>query len=416
MAYIDLFAGAGGLSEGFIRAGYDAVAHIEMNPDAINTIKTRLCYHYLAGQNQLNDYYNYLRGRITREALYALVPDDVLAAAMQYTMSVRNIPEIFANIDARLAAQNINHVELIVGGPPCQAYSLAGRAKQRRNEKERESGNKVDDDRKYLYRLYCRFLRYYQPEMFVFENVPGLLSLDGGRHWKNVQRMLRSAGYEIRTYDVRSSTFGVPQDRRRIIVIGKRIGTHYQFPVFENVAPNWTIADILHDLPSIQAGGQNNRYRRVQMRPYVAEHIRTQDDVLTWHIARPNIDRDRQIYRIAIQQWNQQGQRLHYQTLPENLRTHKNIKDFTDRFKVVAPDLAYCHTMLAHIAKDGHYYIHPDLKQARSLTVREAARIQSFPDNYFFEGSRTSAFTQIGNAVPPLMAQIIAEALDESLH
>jgi len=417
MAYIDLFAGAGGLSEGFIRAGFDAVAHIEMNPDAVNTIKTRLCYYYLSEHNQLNDYYNYLRGQITREALYALVPDDVLAAAMQYTMSDENINEIFANIDARLQAQGVGQVELIVGGPPCQAYSLAGRAKQRCEDTARANGGNVDDSRKYLYRLYCQFLQRYQPEMFVFENVPGLLSLDGGQHWLNIQAMLRAAGYQIDHRELNARNFGVPQNRRRIFIIGWRNGTQHRFPNFaEAAAPGWTIQNILNDLPPVQAGGQNNQYRRVQMHPYVAQNLRNANDVLTWHIARPHTDRDREIYRIAIREWTTNNNRLNYQTLPQELRTHKNTKDFTDRFKVVAPNLAYCHTVLAHIAKDGHYYIHPDAGQARSLTVREAARIQSFPDNYFFEGSRTSAFTQIGNAVPPLMAQAIAEALAEQLQ
>ena len=141
--------------------------------------------------------------------------------------------------------------------------------------------------------------------------------------------------------------------------------------------------------------------------------IRTRDDVLTWHIARRQIDRDREIYRIAIRKWFGDHERLTYGELPAELRTHKNTASFLDRYKVVERDNNACHTMVAHISKDGHYYIHPDIDQARSISVREAARIQSFPDNFFFEGPRTAAFVQIGNAVPPLLAKAIAKAIKQ---
>lgn len=417
MAYIDLFAGAGGLSEGFMRAGFEAVAHIEMNSDALNTIKTRLSYYYLLNNGLINKYYDYLKGNTTREELYALVPENILSTALNYTMTEENLEEIFTHIDNLLAMRaNDNKVNVIVGGPPCQAYSLAGRSKQRRDAEARANGNgSTDDQRKYLYRIYCRFLAKYNPEMFVFENVPGLISADNGRHWQDIQEMLRNAGYDIDWKPLNAADFGVPQTRRRIIIIGWRRGTRHSFPNFQPVNANWTIQDILNDLPSIQAGQTKHNYKQSPS-PYVAEKLRNHNDILTWHIARPHIERDREIYRFAIKTWNKNKKRLNYTEIPENLRTHKNTKDFTDRFKVVAPDLPYCHTMLAHIAKDGHYYIHPDAKQARSLTVREAARIQSFPDNYYFEGSRTSVFTQIGNAVPPLMAEAIARALHEQLN
>ena len=123
------------------------------------------------------------------------------------------------------------------------------------------------------------------------------------------------------------------------------------------------------------------------------------------------MERDRDIYRLAIKSWKKNHSRLKYTEIPKELATHSNRTSFLDRFKVVADDLPAAHTLVAHISKDGHYYIHPDLKQARSISVREAARIQSFPDDFYFEGSRTAVFIQIGNAVPPLLAKNIAEAL-----
>jgi len=175
------------------------------------------------------------------------------------------------------------------------------------------------------------------------------------------------------------------------------------------------MVDLLNDLPSIYPGEKKNVYATNPTEYLEKTGIRTQDDILTWHEARPNLERDRKIYCCVIKAWNENKTRLKYTDLPKELCTHKNRKSFLDRFKVVASNLDYSQTMVAHISKDGHYFIHPDIKQARSISVREAARIQSFPDNYYFEGGRTAAFLQIGNAVPPLMSGAIAIALKEQL-
>jgi DNA (cytosine-5)-methyltransferase 1 len=140
----------------------------------------------------------------------------------------------------------------------------------------------------------------------------------------------------------------------------------------------------------------------------------------TQHIARPNTDQDKGIYKLAVEKWEDGCQRLNYNDIPPQWQTHKNKKSFIDRFKVVAAELPYSQTVVAHINRDGHYYIHPDKMQNRSLTPREAARLQTFPDDFFFEGvsekqSRTAAYKQIGNAVPPLMAEKIALKLKELL-
>ena len=133
--------------------------------------------------------------------------------------------------------------------------------------------------------------------------------------------------------------------------------------------------------------------------------IRPEDwPVLTQHLARPHRTTDVEIYRLAIEKWNATKERLQYSNLPERLITHKNVKSFLDRFKVVAAELPHAQTVVAHINRDGHYYIHPEYEQGRSLSVRESARLQTFPDDFYFEGSRTAIFKQIGNAVPPLLA------------
>ena len=147
--------------------------------------------------------------------------------------------------------------------------------------------------------------------------------------------------------------------------------------------------------------------------------IKEQDcEPVTLHCARPNTTQDLRIYKKAVQLWAGEHKRLRYIDLPKTLRSQNNLDSFLDRFKVVAADLPYSQTVVAHIAKDGHYFIHPDINQNRSLTPREVARLQTFPDDYYFESasgrpSRTAAFKQIGNAVPVLLAEKIATALLE---
>lgn len=402
--FIDLFAGAGGFSEGFLSTGYKSIAHVEMNPDACHTIRTRASYYYLRKTGNIGVYRKYLLGEIDREALYSFIPQLELDSVINETMSDETMPDIFSKIDALINRQSIRSIDLIVGGPPCQAYSLIGRAVK--------SDSMQNDPRNFLYQMYCRMLKRYQPKMFVFENVPGLLTANGGEYFSNIREAFKSVGYEIRYSILNAFDFGVLQNRLRVILIGWKKGTNHKYPIFPLKKVNTTVGDILNDLPIIQAGETKNEYRTSGFSRYLSDTgIRSEDDILTWNTARPHIERDKEIYRMVINAWNTNKTRMKYTDLPEVLKNHKNTSAFLDRYKVVAADLPASQTVMAHMSKDGHYFIHPDIGQSRSITVREAARLQSFPDNFYFEGSRTAAFTQIGNAVPPLMAKGIARGI-----
>ena len=405
--FIDVFSGAGGLSEGFFNCGFNPIAHVEMNNFASETLKTRSCYYYFKKTGNLNYYYDYLRGNISRDELYGAVPEEVLSTVINEEISDKTYKKIFDQIDRIMEQDGIEEVDVLIGGPPCQAYSLVGRASA--------PGGMDEDPRNDLYIQYARFLNKYKPKMFVFENVPGMLTAKKGVIWKRIQQRLKTVGYNIEYKLVNSHDFGVLQNRKRIIIIGWRKDLDLSYPEFSPVKIKAIVNDILSDLPPLEPGEVNNEYASNPSEYLLATGIRKENDVLTDHQTRNIRDVDRDIYRIAVEMWNDNHGRLRYTDLPENLQFHNNNTAFLDRFKVVEGDMESAHTMLAHISKDGHYYIHPDIEQARSLSVREAARIQSFSDDYYFEGPRTAKFVQIGNAVPPLMAKGIASAIEELL-
>lgn len=415
LTYIDLFAGAGGLSEGFMQSGFEPVAHVEMNEYAAKTIETRMAYFYLKKHDNLEKYYMYEKGQITREELLELVPEEELKTVINKEMSIFTIKDIFKTIDTIMKEKELKKVDVIVGGPPCQAYSLVGRAQSSHMLVPME-----EDPRNELYKMYVQFLTRYKPRMFVFENVAGIKSARGGQAYKNLQSYMRRVGYEIEPQELNAKDFGVLQSRKRVIIIGWLKGTGYDYPTFDTISGNAKVEDLLNDLTALYPGTGSNDYGTQDMRKvkgYVKKNaIRDKADVLTGHIARPHTKQDIEIYKRVIDLWSgEKHKRLKYDDLPENLKTHNNRTSFVDRFKIVEGDMEYCHTILAHLSKDGHYFIHPDIKQHRSITVREAARLQSFPDNYFFEGPRTSQFVQIGNAVPPMMAKEIANKIKEQL-
>ncbi len=408
MNFIDLFSGAGGLSEGFVRAGFKPIAHVEIDRAACNTLITRTAYHYLKKTGNFQPYLEYIQNKISRTELYSLLPKNKIESVINLPIGEENNNIIFQKIDLIRGSKSI---DIIIGGPPCQAYSLVGRA---RDENKMEG-----DSRNYLYKEYAKFLEYYQPKYFVFENVIGLKSAKTKHGESYLQMMLdlfKEKGYYAEYKVLEAKDFGVLQNRRRIILIGKKNGEAGFYPKFKKEKANVTVSEIFIDLPSLISGTGNyyeTKYNSYSGNYLFDSHIRNGLDFTTQHIARPHSEQDKGIYKLAIEKWENGHQRLNYNDIPTIWQTHKNTKSFVDRFKVVASDLPYSQTVVAHICKDGHYYIHPDKNQNRSLTPREAARLQTFPDDYFFEGvsekpSRTSAFKQIGNAVPPLMAEKIA--------
>lgn len=412
--FIDLFAGAGGLSEGFIQAGFEPIAHVEIEKSACNTLKTRTAFHYLKNNKKEDIYLSYLKGEINREELYGNIPKELLETVINLPIGNESNTDIQIKIDKLLGGKKI---DLIIGGPPCQAYSLVGRS---RSETKMEG-----DPRNYLFVQYAEFLEKYKPKMFVFENVIGLKSAREGHYLEEMKKLFYEKGYDVKLYTLEAVNFGVLQNRKRIIILGWQKNMKIDFPDLEELRAdnNYIVNNLLEDLPILKAGEGTDKYLSYKSDPtdYLKDSsIRNGVDVLTQHVARPHRQQDKEIYKIAVQKWEKKKERLNYNDLPDQLKTHKNRTSFFDRFKVVAADLPYSQTVVAHISKDGHYYIHPDIKQNRSLSVREAARLQSFPDNYYFEGeregaNRTAAFKQIGNAVPPLMAKAIAEKIKEIL-
>jgi DNA-methyltransferase (dcm) len=409
MNFIDLFAGAGGLSEGFYQAGFEPICHIEMMKEACETLTTRAFYYYLKKNgNDLSIYKKHLQEKIDKATFESQIPQDVKDSVICQTMSDETLPDIFETIEKRMTSLNQSKVDVIIGGPPCQAYSIVGRSRTDMSK----------DPRNHLYLLYLEFLERFSPSIFVFENVQGILTAGGGKFFKDLKKRCKLLNYRVENRILKAEDYGVLQKRRREIIIGIRTESCLKPEDFPFPKPDaekykdFTVHDLLTGLPALKPGGKNNTYCRGNISKYLKEtKIRQPGDVLTWHQTRPIRAFDQQIYKFVIEYTQKNHRTPDYTEIPPDLQTHKNKTSFLDRFKVVQANAHACQTMVAHISKDGHYYIYPDPEQLRSLSVREAARIQSFPDNFYFEGHRTSAFVQIGNAVPPLLACAVANSI-----
>jgi len=412
---LDMFSGAGGLSEGFFQQGFKFVSHVEKDDRARATLETRAIYHALKNSNNEEIYRDYIYGDLNRDEFIQKFNELELPSIGLLQGEVCNSNEklMIEKIERHLNDSDSDSVDVIIGGPPCQAYSLAGRS--------RDQDGMESDPRNYLYKHYISFLKKFKPEVFVFENVPGLKSAKNGSIYAKLQEEMKKLGYETEPKILNAKNFSVLQERKRIIFIGWKKENNFSYPVFPEIPPEeFHVSDILKDLPPLQPGEGTDDpvdYKTPfsdASRYLTKFNIRQKEDKLIQHKARMHNTQDRKIYKLVISKWNQDKKRLKYTDLPSELQSHNNKDTFLDRFKVVDMN-GYSHSVVAHIAKDGHYFIHPDIEQIRSLTVREVARIQSFPDNYKFEGPRTSQYSQIGNAVPPLMAKGIAIEIEKML-
>ena len=389
--FIDLFAGCGGLSEGFYKQGFHALAHVEINPVACKTLKTRM------------QHYGY---------------KDVEKAVLELDITREDVIEQIEK------AVNGQEVDIIIGGPPCQAYSSLGRAK--------DDNAMQDDPRNYLFENYVKVLNYYLPKMFVFENVTGMLTAKiGGKHIVDQILSALSEKYDVSLKVLNSANYGVPQVRKRVIIVGVRkdlqlsasdvhdgiIKTHYdpEMPIEERkgLKKYVTVRDAISELPFLLQGEGKSVVEVHSNRDneFLKKIVPKNYSVLRDHVARKHNEKDVQRYRaMSENHWNFQELLANR----EDLR-HEKQRVFGNSYTVQWWDLP-SKTIIAHLYKDGNQFIHPDSNQARSFTVREAARIQSFPDDFVFEGSRTDQFKQVGNAVPPLLAEAIAKCLKRKLN
>ena len=393
--FIDLFAGCGGLSEGFYRQGFKALAHVEIDHWACETLRTRMKFY---------GYKDFDKEVIEHD----ITSDDILK-----------------RIDN---AVNGRTVDIIIGGPPCQAYSTAGRV--------RDGKRMASDPRNYLFENYVKILEYYSPKFFVFENVTGLLSaqVKNAPIFPMVLKALGNKYKVIGNPEVlvhNTADYGVPQLRKRVIIIGVRkdidksteelyesiIKTHWNPETPSNEKKEKKrfvdVRQAIGDLPSVEPGqdASTEKFEYPCNNEFLKKIGKSGIHPLMDHIARKHNDLDRERFQVMIHNHWSFGQLR--REMPQY--EHEHARVFDNSYVVQWWDLP-SKTILAHIHKDGFQFIHPDEEQRRTFTVREAARIQSFPDDFEFKGSRGEKYKQIGNAVPPLFAEALAKSIKKNLN
>lgn len=476
---IDIFAGPGGLNEGFSSLTnsngtpiFTTVASIEMESAAVNTLKLRSVFRELKRNNSaLIEYYKFIRNEINLAEFKAI--DEVARAFEKAELHVHQIElgketRKRTNVLVRNALRDkgVNEANpnwVLIGGPPCQAYSLAGRSR-RVND-----ANFASDHKHFLYEEYLNIIQEFEPPVFVMENVKGMLS--SATTGKGIFQVIKNdlthpkQGLEYEIYSltsdkepsdlepsdfiVRSEEYGIPQKRHRVILLGIKKGLFTYRPGILKKTAQVTVKQTIENLPALRSGispatsDSLLKWQEITVDGLVQADISEDLNRGSSFIAEKNIgiknaalnkwlcdpliggviqhesrshmisDIERYVYASSWALKNGSSPKL--SDFPDNLLPkHKNVnsvsKPFQDRFRVQLWD-SPSSTVVSHIAKDGHFFIHPDPNQKRSLTVREAARLQTFPDNYFFMGNRTQQYTQVGNAVPPLLANKIAKLL-----
>ena len=507
IAVIDLFAGPGGLGEGFDqfrdRANgrcFELRLSIEKDPYAYATLLLRSFFRQFSGRKVPEKYYKYLREEIDREALFEAYPaeaDQARQKVWHATLGGRGLKHSVVRDRIRLSLKGAKDWVLL-GGPPCQAYSIVGRSRMRSTEADADAYEA--DHRHFLYKEYLRIIADHAPPVFVIENVKGLLS-SVVRGKRTFQRILQDLQYprslfpeapatgtlnyrlfpfshsddlfgEFRQQDyvIQTEDYGIPQARHRILVLGVRTDVlkKHSPGTLQNGTKPAPVKDVIYDLPPIRSGISRplpksqdwfewlesakhsdwlkDRVVTPATREEIVRTLSALDlDLDTggsfvpkgkrkirfaedWfldkrlggfcnHQARLHMASDLHRYLFAACFAKAHGRSPRLSDFPSLLLpNHKNVQRdvsetiFPDRFRVqIASRVAT--TVTSHIHKDGHYFIHPDPSQCRSLTVREAARLQTFPDNYRFEGPKTQQYIQVGNAVPPLLALQVAKVV-----
>lgn len=408
---IDLFAGCGGLMDGFMQEGsYNTLACVEWEKYPCQTLAKRL----KARWGHKNADKEVVRFDIQRTEELINGFDD---------------PEYGKNVGLERLI-NGRTVDIVIGGPPCQAYSLAGRI--------RDPHGMRDDYRNYLFESYIRILKHFKPKCFVFENVIGMLSAapDGTPIVEKIHKAFENAGYEVvddfkkAVYDV--ADFGVPQHRKRIIILGVRkdffkkkeedvelnytkaiLADFYDviMPSLKSKSKPRTVMDAIGDLPVILPSKQI-----IRKNGHKYSHTPIQSEMVLNHSPRFHSERDQGVFKLLCE--DIESGKKDYTTIDALKALYTKVTGKVSnihKYYVLRWD-EQSNTIPAHLYKDGMRHIHPDSKQARSITVREAARLQTFADDFEFLGPTMAQYKMIGNAVPSDFAKIIAHGLHEILN